>query len=56
MLEFLAPLRAPNELIGPSNSKPSLAAFQIPIYTEDNLQQILKIVLKARLPTPHEPD
>lgn len=46
--EFLAPLGASNEPAGLSNSWSSSASFQIPKYTRDDLQRILKTVLEAQ--------
>lgn len=44
---FALNLLARSSNLGPSNSGPSLAAFQTPKYSKDNLEQIFKIVLKA---------
>lgn len=38
------------------NPGPSLAAFQVPKYTEDNLQQIFKVVLEVRPPIAYGQD
>lgn len=49
---------APGSPAGPLNQGPTPAAFSVPKYSEDDLQQILKTVLESRTPArdhPNEP-